>query len=148
MLLGGFPFGIPSRASACGQKVCSFCAPALSSQSVLPEGWYRSYLLRPPSPASYPWSAKDMGEGAAAAGRDLSVLSELDRLNGGVGRFFREVGCRPLHRPSSVYSGWSPLQISLCCAPTQQGGSARGAFGLAFPLPGIGSGFDHGGFER
>jgi len=87
MLLGGFPFGIPSRASACGQKVCSFCAPALSSQSVLPEGWYRSYLLRPPSPASYPWSAKDMGEGAAAAGRDLSVLSELDRLNGGVGRF-------------------------------------------------------------
>ena len=88
-----------------------------------------------------------MGEGAAAAGHDLSVLSELDRLMAG-SDVFREVGCRPFHQLCSVYSGWSPLQDSPCCALTQQGGSARGAFGQAIPLPGIGSGFDLGGFER
>jgi len=89
-----------------------------------------------------------MGEGAAAAGRDLSVLSELDRLNGGVGRFSgKSAAARYTDLVRCIRDG-HPIQISLCCAPTQQGGSARGAFGLAIPLPGIGSGFDHGGFER
>jgi len=87
-------------------------APTLAEPPVLPEDWYKVLGSNSsPSPASYSWSARDMGDGAVAAGRDLSVLSELDWLVSGSSDILTKLvalpQCAPLVRDLNLLRRYS-----------------------------------------
>jgi len=77
---GTFP-KLPSVAS---KRFIPQDAKALFTSPPLPKSWYKvSNAQSNPSPAAYTLSSKEMEERTSLAGRDLSVISELDWLASG-----------------------------------------------------------------
>jgi len=75
--------------------------PTLFESPVLPTDWYRVVHSRSnSSPSAYSLTSREVEDAAAAAGRDLSVLSQLDWLAAGssdlLGRLEASPQCRPL----------------------------------------------------